>query len=59
MAHHADDQRANLYSFGSPHPGVVQFAISDGSVRAISTSISTRVLGYLANRADGNAVGDF
>ena len=59
MAHNADDQRANAYSFGSPHEGVVQFAMADGSVRAISTSISTTVLGDLTNRHDGDTVGEF
>ena len=59
LAHHENDQRASLYSFGSPHAGVVQFCMSDGSVRAISTSISTTVLGDLTNRRDGAVVGDF
>ena len=59
MAHDRDDRRARLYSFGSPHPGVVHFALADGSVRAISTSINTRLQGHLANRKDGNGVGEF
>lgn len=59
LAHHRDDQRANLYSFGSSHSGIVQFALADGSVRGVSTSISTRVLGNLANRHDGETVGEF
>lgn len=59
LAHHRDDQRANLYSFGSSHAGISQFALADGSVRGISTSISTRVLGNLANRHDGETVGEF
>ncbi len=59
LAHGPDDQRANLYSFGSSHTGIVQFAMTDGSVRGISTSISTRVLGNLANRHDGQTIGEF
>ncbi len=59
LAHHRDDQRADLYNFGSAHQGVVQFALVDGSVRGISTSISTRTLGHLANRHDGQAAGEF
>ena len=59
LAHGPDDQRANLYSFGSLHDGIVQFALADGSVRPIATSVSTRVLGYLSNRRDGNTVGEF
>jgi prepilin-type N-terminal cleavage/methylation domain-containing protein len=40
--------------FGSAHTGVCQFAMGDGSVRAVPVSINTTVLGYLADRADGN-----
>ena len=59
LAHNEDDQRGIAYSFGSPHTGSVQFCMSDGSVRAISTSISTTVLGDLTNRGDGDVVGEF
>lgn len=59
LAHHRNDQRANLYSFGSSHAGIVQFALADGSVRGVSTAISTRLLGHLANRHDGETVGEF
>ena len=59
LAHDSDDQRAGIYSFGSPHPGIVHFALADGSVRAVSTSISTRLQGRLANRKDGKGVGEF
>jgi hypothetical protein len=31
-------------SWGSFHPGVVQFALADGSVRAVSTNIDLRLL---------------
>lgn len=33
LAHNSTDQRGTLYSFGSAHTGVVQFALADGSVR--------------------------
>ena len=59
LAHNADDQRANLYSFGSTHSGYVPFALADGSVHRLSTSISTRTLGHLSNRGDGNVVEEF
>lgn len=59
LAHHEDDQRANAYAFGSPHSGIVQFCLGDGSVRAISTSISTVVLGTLTHRNDGGTIGEF
>jgi len=59
LAHSPNDQRGTIYSFGSAHAGVVEFALCDGSVRAISTSVSSRVLGNLCNRHDGFAVGEF
>jgi prepilin-type N-terminal cleavage/methylation domain-containing protein len=59
IAHGPDDQRAIVYSFGSSHQGVVHFAMGDGSVRGVSTSTSSRVAGSLANRRDGEAVGEF
>ncbi len=52
LAHDANDHRASQFAFGSSHTGVVQFALADGSVRAIPTTISTQVLGYLTNRQD-------
>ena len=39
--------------FGSYHPGVCNFVLGDGSVRAISVTIDTTTLGRLADRADG------
>ncbi len=59
LGHHQDDYRAGSYSFGSSHSGYVQFSMADGSVRTISTSINTRLLGHLANRHDGETVGEF
>ncbi|MBL8812003.1 MAG: DUF1559 domain-containing protein [Planctomycetaceae bacterium] len=53
IAHSPDDQRANVYSFGSAHGESAQFALCDGSARAISSSISTQVLASLCNRSDG------
>ncbi|MFK7817166.1 MAG: DUF1559 domain-containing protein [Planctomycetaceae bacterium] len=52
IAHNDEDQRVNQFAFGSSHPNVVQFALSDGSVRGITTDVSSRVLGYLCNRLD-------
>ena len=43
-------------NFGGPHPGVCQVALADGSVRTLAVQIDEVTLGYLANRADGNAV---
>ncbi len=59
LAHNDSDQRGTLYSFGSAHAGVVQFALADGSVRGISTSISSGVLGDLCHRSDGSPAGEF
>ncbi|MEY3459028.1 MAG: hypothetical protein RL215_2185 [Planctomycetota bacterium] len=59
LAHHAQDQRAGMYSFGSAHAGLVNFAWADGSVRPLSTSINTRVLASLCNRNDGLSVSGF
>ncbi len=39
--------------FGSSHPGICQFVLGDGSVRSFSVTIDEVVLGYLANREDG------
>ena len=59
LAHHSRDQRGILYSFGSAHSGIVQFCMADGSVRGISTSVSSLVLGNLCHRSDGAVVGEF
>ena len=40
------------YSFGSWHSGFCQFALCDGSVRAIDVETAPRVLGRWANRRD-------
>jgi prepilin-type N-terminal cleavage/methylation domain-containing protein len=42
--------------FGSYHPGIVNFALGDGSVRSIRTSIDGTTLGLLAHRSDGLAI---
>jgi len=53
IAHNARDTRASVYSFGSWHAEVSQFAFVDGSARALGTSVSTQVLASLCNRSDG------
>lgn len=47
------------WRFGGPHPGVCQFALCDGSVRAIQRTLDEETLRRLALRADGESVGDF
>lgn len=59
IAHHPDDQRASVYSFGSAHTGICQFAFADGSARAVSSSLNTQILARLCHRSDGVQVGDF
>jgi len=43
--------------FSSMHPGGVQFAFGDGSVRFVSGNVNLSVLQKLAHRADGSIVG--
>lgn len=45
--------------FGSYHPGVCQFVMCDGSVRAIATTIDIETLTRLASRDDGLPVSDY
>jgi prepilin-type N-terminal cleavage/methylation domain-containing protein/prepilin-type processing-associated H-X9-DG protein len=52
-----DDNRK--WTFGSSHPGMVQFLMADGSVQSIPSTIDKKVLGYLANIHDGNVVPSF
>jgi prepilin-type N-terminal cleavage/methylation domain-containing protein len=56
-----DAASSEYRSFGGPHSGICQFVFTDGSVHAIRVEIDNYVLGYLANRADGQTVedGDF
>lgn len=45
--------------FGSYHRGICQFAFCDGSVRSLQNGIDPVLLGLLAQRNDGQAVGDY
>ncbi|MFO0942351.1 MAG: DUF1559 domain-containing protein [Pirellulales bacterium] len=47
------DESTGLVSWGSWHPGVCNFALSDGSVRSLANTIDTETLGYLCNRKEG------
>jgi prepilin-type processing-associated H-X9-DG protein len=46
-------------SLRSMHPGGINILLGDGSVRFISDSINLATLKNLADRADGNVLGDF
>jgi hypothetical protein len=42
--------------FGSYHPGICQFVLADGAVKALSVSIELNNLGRLARRDDGETI---
>ncbi len=44
------------YRFGSAHPNVCQFALADGSVRALENTINPTTLEYLSVRNDGHPI---
>ena len=46
-------------AFGSAHVGGAHFALADGSVRFVSESISPITYGRLAQRNDGQVVGEY
>jgi len=53
------DVQPYVENFGSYHPGLCQFVFGDGSVHALAVSLDSKILGYLANRADGNAIPNY
>ena len=56
LANGSDDVMADMFSFGSWHPGGVHFALVDGSTRFFSPETDTKILGSLANRRDARVV---
>jgi prepilin-type processing-associated H-X9-DG protein len=40
---------ADMFSFGSWHPGGVYFAMVDGGVRFLTTRTDTKIFGLLEN----------
>ncbi len=56
LAQGPNDVLADVFSFGSWHPGGVHFALVDGSVRLFSSGTDTKLLGSLANRHDARVV---
>jgi hypothetical protein len=44
------------FGFGSNHPGTVNFALGDGSIRGVSVTTNKMILVALANVSDGEAV---
>ena len=45
-----------VFQFGSYHPQICNFALADGSVQAISSTIDTITLGRLCNRGDSEII---
>jgi len=56
LAQSPSDPLADMFSFGSWHPGGVHFALVDGSVRFFPVETDTKLLGTLANRHDSRVV---
>ena len=54
---HVQAHNTNM-PFGGPHPGICLFVRCDGSVNATSSSLDPIVLGYLANRTDGQVISE-
>ena len=52
LATSSEDVMADIFSFGSWHPGGVYFAMVDGRVRFLNSRTDTTILGTLANRHD-------
>jgi len=44
------------YHFGSPHTGVCNFVLGDGSVHGVSSTTPVRILASYANTSDGRSV---
>jgi len=55
---HVNDARFfySQYGFGSSHPGIVNFALGDGSVRGVSVSVPPSIIANLSDVSDGNPV---
>ena len=56
LANGPNDVLADMFSFGSWHPGGVHFALVDGSVQFFSSETDTKILGLLANRGDSRVI---
>jgi len=54
-----NDDTLTAETFRGPHPGGVNFVMCDGSVRMLHTGTHNVILERLANRQDGEPVGEF
>ena len=50
------DEPGTILGFGSAHPGVCNFARSDGSTASVNLNLDTVTLGQLCNRSDGEVI---
>ncbi len=57
--HTTADAPQTYETFRGDHPGVVLFVFCDGAVRPVNASIDSVILDRLANRQDGEIVGEF
>jgi prepilin-type N-terminal cleavage/methylation domain-containing protein len=55
----AIDLKDTGWKFGSYHPGICPFAFADGGVRTIPLTTSPITFGYLIQRDDGQATGEY
>jgi prepilin-type N-terminal cleavage/methylation domain-containing protein/prepilin-type processing-associated H-X9-DG protein len=55
-SHTLNDYNADPDDFFTPHPGAGMFLFGDGSVRAIKTNVSLRILEALSTRAGGEII---
>jgi prepilin-type processing-associated H-X9-DG protein len=53
------DWTARLAALGSAHPGLVNAALADGSVRTLPTSLPHAILKSLCTRAGGESIGEY
>ena len=44
------------YGFGSSHPGICNFLLGDGAVKAVSVTVGSKILGSYADVSDGQTV---
>jgi hypothetical protein len=51
-----NDPWCEPYDFFSPHLGICQFVMADGSVRALAITVDITVLSALATRAGGEVI---
>ncbi len=51
-----DVRDGHWHTFGSWHPGICQFVMADGAVRAVSNQIDLTTLANLGDRRDGNPI---